>query len=184
MKITAQEEYGLRCLLQLARHHGPDTLTVAVIAEREGLSVPYVGKIMSALRQARLVESVRGRGGGYALTRPPEKITVIEALRGLGSQFFSGGFCETHPGASETCVHIGDCSIRSMWGILGQLVDRVLGQTTLADLARAERRCDALKLIEDQLAGLKETAGAERPSVPATSDPGLVPLSAAPRKPR
>jgi Rrf2 family iron-sulfur cluster assembly transcriptional regulator len=181
MKITAQEEYGLRCLLQLARHSGPEPLTVSSISEQEGLSVPYVGKLMAALRQAGLVESVRGRGGGYALTRPAGQITVVQALQGLGGKFFASGFCDEHIGSSDACVHLGDCSIRSLWGVLGQLVDRVLGQTTLADLARAGRPCDSLKLIEQQLAGLMNEAGAATPSPPPQSR-GFVPLSAAPRK--
>ena len=184
MKITAQEEYGLRCLLQLARHTGPEPLTVSAISEQEGLSVPYVGKLMAALRQAGLVESVRGRGGGYALTRPADRVTVIEALQGLGGEFFSSGFCDTHGGAGaagDACVHLGDCSIRSLWGVLGQLVDRVLGQTTLADLARAGRPCDSLRLIEQQLAGLRDETGAASPS-PAAQSRGFVPLTAAPRK--
>jgi Rrf2 family transcriptional regulator, iron-sulfur cluster assembly transcription factor len=183
MKITAQEEYGLRCLLQLARHTGPEPLTVSSIAEQEGLSVPYVGKLMAALRQAGLVESVRGRGGGYALTRPSDRITVIQALQGLGGHFFATGFCEAHNGSSDECVHLGDCSIRSLWGVLGRLVDRVLGQTTLADLAKAARPCDSLRLIGQQLAGLSDEVGTES-AVPSPAAPsrGLVPLTAAPRK--
>jgi Rrf2 family protein len=181
MKITAQEEYGLRCLLQLARHAGPEPLTVGAISEQEGLSVPYVGKLMTTLRQAGLVESVRGRGGGYALTRPADQVTVIQALESLGTHFFKSGFCETHNGSSDACVHLGDCSIRSLWGVLGQLVDRVLGQTTLADLARAGRPCDSLRLVEGQLPNLMSGVGVAAPS-PAAEARGFVPLHAPPRK--
>jgi Rrf2 family iron-sulfur cluster assembly transcriptional regulator len=181
MKITAQEEYGLRCLLQLARHDGPEPLTVSAISEQEGLSVPYVGKLMATLRQTGLVESVRGRGGGYALTRPADQITIIQALDGLGPHLFKSGFCETHNGSSDACVHLSDCSIRSLWGVLGQLVDRVLGHTTLADLTRAGRPCDSLRLVEGQLADLMNEAGVAGPS-PAAEARGFVPLSAPPRK--
>lgn len=141
MKITAQEEYGLRCLLQLARHAGPEPLTIAAIAETEGLSVPYVSKLMGTLRQSGLVDSVRGRSGGYALTRPADRITVADALQGLGGHLlFTSDFCETHHGTQDVCVHLSQCSIRSLWGVLGQLIDQVLGKTTLADLAR-DRGC-------------------------------------------
>ena len=151
MKITAQEEYGLRCLVQLARHQGPEPLTIAAIAEIEGLSIPYAGKLMTTLRQSRLVDSVRGRGGGYALTRPPEKISLVEALEGLGAPFFSQAFCEDHHGTSERCVHLEGCSIRSLWGVLGEIFDRVLRRTTLADLANAKRPGDAIRLDEREL---------------------------------
>ena len=67
MKITAQEEYGLRCLLRLARAGDGRSLTIPEIAADEGLSVPYVAKLLAVLRQAGLIESVRGRSGGYRL---------------------------------------------------------------------------------------------------------------------
>ncbi|MBV9121820.1 MAG: Rrf2 family transcriptional regulator, partial [Planctomycetes bacterium] len=59
MKISSQEEYGLRCLLRLARAEGA-SLTIPEIAAAEGLSVPYVGKLLAVLRQAGLIDSVRG----------------------------------------------------------------------------------------------------------------------------
>src|SRR5215470_17874273 len=69
MRLTAQEEYGLRCLLQVAR--GQDTaVTTPEIAEREGLSEAHVHKLMRLLRRAGLVRSVRGRKGGYQPARP------------------------------------------------------------------------------------------------------------------
>ena len=84
MKITAQEEYGLRCLLRLARAEDGQSLTIPEIAAAEGLSVPYVAKLLSVLRQAGLIESVRGRAGGYRLARPPAEI-------GLGSVLLVAG---------------------------------------------------------------------------------------------
>ncbi len=181
MKITSQEEYGLRCLLRLARHDGPEPLTVPAIAEAEGLSVPYVGKLMATLRQAGLVESVRGRGGGYALTRPASQITAIEALRGLGGHLFSTGFCDTHNGATNVCVNLEDCSIRSLWGVLGHLIDRVLGQTTLADLVRDGRPCDSVRVLESRITGFLDQAEG-RGRAGTGRRPDLVPLSGTPRE--
>src|SRR5271170_2814495 len=73
MKITAQEEYGLRCLLRLAKAESR-SITLPEVAAAEGLSVPYVAKLMAVLRQAGLLESVRGRSGGYKLVRQPGQI--------------------------------------------------------------------------------------------------------------
>src|SRR5215470_3134507 len=154
MKITAQEEYGLRCLLELARHHGAEPLTLGAIAEEEGLSIPYVGKLMNHLRQSGLVESVRGRSGGYVLTRPAEEVTLADALEVLGGSFFSSGFCDEHNGTHARCVHLGECSIRSLWGVLGDIFDRVLKGTTLADLAVSERACETLKVGASELRDL------------------------------
>lgn len=154
MKITAQEEYGLRCLLQLARHREAEPLTVGAIAEEEGLSVPYVGKLMGHLRQSGLVESVRGRSGGYVLTRPAEEITLAHALDALGGSFFSSGFCNEHNGTQSACVHLGDCTIRSLWGVLGDIFDRVLRRTTLADLAASTGACETIRVGAEALEGL------------------------------
>src|SRR2546429_1982436 len=74
MKITAQEEYGLRCLLKAAQTPAGGSLTLHEIAAAEGLSVPYAAKLLSVLRQAGFLESVRGRLGGYKPAPPPPRI--------------------------------------------------------------------------------------------------------------
>ena len=73
MKITAQEEYGLRCLLRLAQSES-GSLTLPEVAAAEGLSVAYVAKLMAVLRHAGILDSVRGRSGGYTLARPADEI--------------------------------------------------------------------------------------------------------------
>ena len=99
MKITSQEEYGVRCLLRLARVHGEQSLTIPEIAAAENLSAPYVGKLLAVLRQAGLIESVRGRTGGYHLTRPPEEIRLGGVLLALGEPLFDEpGYCVKHAG--------------------------------------------------------------------------------------
>lgn len=140
MKITALEEYGLRCVLRLALAPEGEPVTVGEVAEREGLTVPYVGKLMSVLRQSGLVESVRGRSGGYVLTRPAADISVEEVLGALGEPLFSASYCESHPGVLDVCSHSGNCSIRSVWQVLGEMIHRVLRDTSLADLCLQEER--------------------------------------------
>src|SRR5208337_2362777 len=89
MKITAQEEYGLRCLLMLARaEEGGNSLTIPEIAAAEGLSAPYVAKLLAVMRQAGLIESVRGRTGGYRLARPTAEVRLGRVLMVLGDPLF------------------------------------------------------------------------------------------------
>src|SRR5208283_4834353 len=76
MKLSFQEEYGLRCLLRVATLSDPNYLTINEISEDEGLSASYVAKLMRVLRQKGFVRSVRGQVGGYALARPAEEIIV------------------------------------------------------------------------------------------------------------
>ncbi len=135
MKITAQEEYGLRCLLRLATSQSP-SLTLPEISASEGLSVAYVAKLMAALRDAGFIESVRGRSGGYRLSRPADEIGLGSLLLQLGEPLFDEpGYCERHAGISEEgCVHRTACSLKTLWLSLETWMRRTLDQITLADL--------------------------------------------------
>ncbi len=138
MKITALEEYGLRVALQLAREGSGTSLTIPEIAEREGLSATYVAKLLGLLRQKGVATSERGRAGGYQLARSPHQISAAEVLRVFGGPLIDAGHCERHSGALDVCIHAGNCSVRSLWGALGGLVDRLLETVTLADLAAGQ----------------------------------------------
>lgn len=140
MKVTAQEEYGLRCVLQLARNHGHEPLVSRVIAEQEGLSIDYVTKLLMSLRRAGLVQSVRGTKGGFVLTRRPDAITVSQVLQALGEivQSNQSQLCEHFPGQLSACIHLDACGIRPIWMILAQYIARVLDQITVADLLKDE----------------------------------------------
>jgi Rrf2 family transcriptional regulator, iron-sulfur cluster assembly transcription factor len=134
MKITAIEEYGLRVAVQLGREGPGGSLTIPEIAEREGLSTAYVAKLLAMLRQGELVTSARGRSGGYTLSRPAEQITASEVLRVFGGRIWDSGYCERHAGTLEACIHLGRCSVRTLWGQLESAVDQLLRNVTLEDL--------------------------------------------------
>jgi Rrf2 family protein len=141
MKITAQEEYGLRCLLHLARTRDPLGQNIREIAEAENLSIPYVAKLLAVLRRAGLITSVRGRKGGYLLARPAGDIRLGEVMQALGGPLFEEpAYCERHasPEASGVCVHQGGCSLRALWQTLEGWVRRIFDQVTLADLLQSE----------------------------------------------
>jgi len=138
MKLSAQEEYGLRCLLRLGAQREGTSLTIPEISRSEGISPEYVAKLMRILRQGELVTSARGASGGYTLARPADSITAGEALTVLGGRLFESDFCERHAGAESLCTHSIDCSIRSLWQALQNAVDQVLTKTTLKDLLCSE----------------------------------------------
>ena len=138
MKLSTQEEYGLRCLVRLGMMPPGGSLTIAELSRQEGISAPNVAKMLRVLRRAGLVNSARGKDGGYALARPPAEIGVGEALAVLGGRIFDTRFCERHAGAIALCTHLPDCSIRSVWRRLQQAVDEVLDRLTLKDLLRPE----------------------------------------------
>jgi Rrf2 family protein len=134
MKLSAQEEYGIRCLLHLARCGEGESLTIPEISLAEGLSIPNVAKLMRLLRLGGFVQSARGQSGGYTLTRPPVQITVAAVLEALGGPFFGPHFCDRHAGRERVCTHSVDCSLRSLWHIVQVILAEVLEKTTLQDL--------------------------------------------------
>jgi Rrf2 family protein len=139
MKLSTQEEYGLRCLLQMARHGEAASLTIGELSRLEGISAPNVAKIMRLLRRSGFVKSIRGQAGGYALARTAEEITVGDVLTNLGGRLFDANFCDRHSGASSLCTHLPDCSIRPVLRVVQNVMDEVLGSLTLKSLLCRER---------------------------------------------
>jgi Rrf2 family protein len=163
VRFTAQEEYGLRCLLQIARHApvSASQVTVAEIAERESLTPAYVAKLLRILRQSGLIEGTRGQKGGYHLSKPATEISVGEVLASLGGTLYSSEFCERHAGTGRSCVHSTDCSIRSLWSSVDGVVSSILGRCSLQDLLGPERGMEVL--LKDKV----EQAQADSADAPA-----------------
>ena len=137
MQLLAQEEYGLRCLLELARHEAQPR-TIQQIADAEGLSPDYAAKLLRELRRGGLVESTRGAAGGYRLARGARAITAWDAVEALGGSLFPSDFCECHAGRAPRCVRSSDCALRAIWRAADGAVRSVLAGVTLADLVMSE----------------------------------------------
>lgn len=143
MKISAQEEYGLRCLLQLARAGVMgQSLTLAQIAQLEGISTANAGKLLWILSKAGLVQSTRGIKGGYSLARPASEIRLNQVIRVLEGEP-AQSHCKSYAGVLDACVHSGDCGIRPVIVELHQIVDNALADITLSQLLGTEANVDA-----------------------------------------
>ncbi|MCB0571262.1 MAG: Rrf2 family transcriptional regulator [Phaeodactylibacter sp.] len=152
MKISAQDEYGLRILLRIARADSEEGLSIPQLSDLEGMSGSYVAKLARTLRMAGFIQSTRGQKGGYVLSRPADEIRVNEVLSALGGALFDDGFCEGHSGAFRICTNSVDCSVRSLWRVVQRAVDQVLNQVTLADLQGSEGLSNlALQRVVDHL---------------------------------
>jgi len=143
MKISAQEEYGLRCLVQLANLSPGESLTLPQIAEREGISTANAGKLMWLLNKAGFVQSTRGTKGGYLLARPPREIRLSEIIKVLDSDVVDN-HCENYTGVRDACVHKGDCGIRPVIVGLHEIVENALSQITLSHLVGNEKSVDVM----------------------------------------
>ncbi|MBI4908469.1 MAG: Rrf2 family transcriptional regulator [Acidobacteria bacterium] len=152
MKLSSQEEYGIRCLMHMARLEPGQSLSIPEISKAEGLSVPNVAKLMRLLRIGGLVISVRGQAGGYTLARPAAHISVGSVMEVLGGRFFSERFCERHSGVEKVCTHSTDCGIRVLWHAIQGALDGVLKNITLRDLLCSE--AEMARLLESAGSGL------------------------------
>lgn len=167
MQLTSQEEYGLRCLLAVARHSGASSpVGIPDVASAEGLSPEYAAKLMRSLRQGGLVKSTRGAAGGYRLAREAGEISIWSVIEVLGGPLFGEEFCETHSGKASDCVHSvspSGCSIRAMWTWVGTAVRTALSELTVEDLLLSEasmhQKLDIVQLpsIRGQLGGSVDT---------------------------
>lgn len=147
MRVSPLEDHCLRCLAQIARADG--RVTISRIAEAEGLSVENTAKVMAKLREVGLIESFRGKDGGYVLARDAASISIADVLGAIGGELFEYDRC-TGASASDPCVHSGDCGIRPIWTVLGDLMNAFLDRITLADLVAEEQR------VEGKLAAVRE----------------------------
>jgi Rrf2 family protein len=122
------------------------TLTIPELSEVEGLSTSNVGKILRVLRLARFIESSRGQTGGYKLSKPTNQILVSDVLTSLGGKLYESNFCDLHAGIENICTNSIDCSIRSLWKTIQNMLDGVLSKFTLQDLIGKEEEVQALAL--------------------------------------
>lgn len=139
MKITAQEEYGLRILIRIARCGNEEGMSIPQLSEAEGLSTHYVAKLTRLLRMEGLINSTPGYKGGYILAKSEKKIGIKIVLKALGGTLFNEEFCGLHSGTLKLCVNSVDCSTRSLWKMIQFTVDRFLDQVTLYDLMNSEK---------------------------------------------
>lgn len=142
MKVSAQEEYGLRCLLQLAYLKDGESLTLSEIAKREGISAANAGKLLWIFNKAGLVQSLRGTKGGYYLARPASEIHLSEIIKVLDADEVQE-HCKSYTGVMDVCVHTGDCGIRPIIVGLHEIVQQALSEITLAQLVGTEANVDA-----------------------------------------
>jgi Rrf2 family transcriptional regulator, iron-sulfur cluster assembly transcription factor len=150
MKITSQEEYGLRLLIRVAACRDNEGMSIPQLSEAEGLTPHYVAKLTRILRMAGFINSTPGNRGGYVLAMPSEEIVINKVLKALGGPMFDEEFCGTHSGALKLCTNSVDCSSRSLWNMIQYTLDNLLDKITLHDLVNPEKT--SARILEGLLA--------------------------------
>ena len=130
MRISTKGRYGLRAMFELAQGFGEGPLLMSTIAERQGLSRKHLHALLTTLKTAGLVQSVRGPGGGFVLARAPGQIRLSEVLHALEGPF-SLVPCVTD---RKSCDRVRRCAARGVWQDLSNAIEEVLDGATLQDL--------------------------------------------------
>jgi len=145
-QLSKRTQYSLRALYALARSYGQGPVLISRLSEEEAIPKKFLEQILLSLKSSGLVESKKGKGGGYTLVRPPDRITVADVIR------LMEGPLAPLPCASETrfrkcdeCVDIETCGTRMVMREVRDAISTILDSTTLAmvcekvDRARQEQ---------------------------------------------
>ena len=136
MNVTTRGRYALRVMLDLAQHGGSGFVSLKTVAERQDISMKYLEAIVCELKKAGLLESGRGKEGGYRLSRAPEGYSVGEILRVLEDNLAPVACIKA---GSVDCAHAGECMTLPMWRELDELTNAYLDRVTLQDLLSGEK---------------------------------------------
>jgi Rrf2 family protein len=169
MKMTTRGRYGLRAMLELARCHGGPPVLMSTLARREGISPKYLHALLATLKTAGLVESVRGAGGGFLLSKAPCEIRLNEILHAVEGPL-SLVHCVSRPAA---CKRAKTCTARRVWQELSGTIEEVLRGVSLEDLLSRKKR----SLTWTYRAG-------QPPKGPRRGSPSVRRSADGPRKPR
>ena len=136
MTISVKGKYGIKAMLDLAMYSYGEKVTVKSIAERQNIPEKFLEQLLSTLRKAGLVKSIRGAFGGYSLSKQPENITVGDVLRALEGDLAPVKCIEQNKGKNK-CKRSDICITKYIWMKIKDGVNEVIDSITLKDLIDA-----------------------------------------------
>jgi len=136
LNITSKGRYALNVMIDLAQHREDGYISLKTIADRNDYSMKYLEMIVSCLKKAELVESTRGKEGGYKLCREPEEYTVGDILRCIEDNLAPVSCIKA---GNVTCEHAGKCITIPMWKELDDITNAYLDTVSLKDLLTGEK---------------------------------------------
>lgn len=135
MKLSTRTRYGIRAIIELAQHKGKKPLQLKIIAQRQDISVKYLEQLITVLKSAGFVRSVRGSKGGYILAKPGDQIKLSDVFRCLEGSVTTAECV----GDEDYCDRAADCVARELWTQVEQAIEKVLQSITLQDLVNRVR---------------------------------------------
>jgi len=144
-KLSTKGRYAVRAMYEIAKAY-PNGVTLDQISDHQEISRVYLAQILNRLRQARLIKSSRGPGGGYVLRKLPEEISLYDILEPLEGPVCIASCIDP----SEGCEKIEYCMVYPIWKKVAQYIECLLKQVKLSDLLKIETEKDKKKFV-DQL---------------------------------
>lgn len=131
MKLSTRTRYGIRAIVELAGNHGQGPLQIKIIAQRQDISAKYLEQLMTILKSAGFVKSIRGSKGGYLLAKAPSQIKLSDVFAVLEGPVIPVECLDD----KSSCARIADCATRQVWAEVQEAIITVLQSKTLQDLA-------------------------------------------------
>lgn len=141
MKITTKGRYGLRALIDLAGFSEIEPVSISSIAARQGISERYLEQLMTLLKKAGLIKSIRGAGGGYVLAKDMGEVSVGDVLRALEGSLESvecAGFNQ-----EDSCEAAGGCVTKYVWQRINESINRTVDEISLRQLVEESRNVNS-----------------------------------------
>ncbi len=143
MKLSTKGRYGTRAMVDLAFHYGQGPILLKDIAKRQQISEKYLEHIITSLKVAGLVKSIRGSHGGYILAKSPAQIKLSQVIKVLEGSI-APVECVDDP---KVCSRAKLCVTRDIWKKIKRAIDEILESITLKDLVEREKKKEENKNV-------------------------------------
>ncbi len=139
MKISKNGQYALLSVADLAMHMGDGHDSIANIAERQHIDPRYLGQIFFALKNAGIIAAIRGKSGGYYLSKAPEELTAGDVVRAIEGEL-APTQCSLDDSAAQHCETYDACITRTLWQSIAREINDTLDSITIADIIDEYRK--------------------------------------------
>ncbi|MBI5103243.1 MAG: Rrf2 family transcriptional regulator [Nitrospirae bacterium] len=154
LRLSTKGQYGVRAMFEIARNCDAGPVSIKQIAERQDVSVAYLEQILNQLRKSGVIGSVKGPGGGYVLSRPPDDVSIGEILRVLEGPVAITSCLDP----KEGCMRVDGCVTHLLWKALGENIEAFLNKMTLRDLLKGSQLMPVCHPSDKHKSGKKRTA--------------------------
>ncbi len=140
MRVSTRSDYGLRALIELAGHHGGGPMQSSEIALRRHIPEQYLDQLLTVLRKAGFIRSMRGPSGGHELVRDPATISVFDVIQSLEGSISPVAWLDEPPDVTD---HPHQCGQREIWERIRDATTTILAEYSISDLLEREPQATA-----------------------------------------